>query len=358
MSDYRLALDEALVPGGGSSSSSEEGSTSSRFAYWSSQYSKYKTQLVIAAVVATLVLVVVIVAAAVVLSRGGGAGGGHHAVFDSSSSTGSAGGGGGGGGMSGGSGGGGGGGGGRGGGSGRGPPSGGFPSGGFPSGGPDPFSSGAEPPPPPPPMESSGSATGGGGESGSCSNTTKVIEQGPFFVDEKLDRSDLFSTAQGVLVVLHLPIYNSSATQCIPLPGAQVDIWEADSAGLYSDEASEGTKNQTWLRGYQTTDSSGAVTFRTVYPGWYQGRTTHIHVMVRTFDARGNTLYRSTTQLYFNDSLTDQIYQLAPYNARSSGRRTRNSADRIFSEAAVLPLAGNPTDGYKASKSIVVPFQR
>jgi protocatechuate 3,4-dioxygenase beta subunit len=74
--------------------------------------------------------------------------------------------------------------------------------------------------------------------------------------------------------------YTSSG--CSALAGAQVDVWHADAAGVYSDEAVKNTTGQTYLRGYQITDSNGVVTFKTVIPGWYSGRTIHIHVMIRT----------------------------------------------------------------------------
>ena len=191
---------------------------------------------------------------------------------------------------------------------------------------------------------------------GSCSNSTPVIEEGPYFVDERIDSGDLTATSKGVQIELTFPFYNTSATQCVPLgAGSWVDIWEADYQGKYSDIQSEGTKGLTFLRGYQVTDASGTVSFKTIYPGWYNGRTTHLHVMARTFDASGNTIYRSTTQVYFDDSLTDAIYTLAPYNTRGA-RTTRNANDRIYTSRLQLPLVGDAKAGYKATLSMVLPF--
>jgi hypothetical protein len=79
--------------------------------------------------------------------------------------------------------------------------------------------------------------------------------------------------------------------------------------------------------------------------------------MVRTFDASGNVLYRSTTQVYFDDSITDAVYTLAPYNTRPA-RSTRNNQDRIYSAKALLPLKGDIKAGYAATYPIVVPFVR
>ena len=191
----------------------------------------------------------------------------------------------------------------------------------------------------------------------SCTNSTSIIEEGPYFVDERINQADLYPTSPGLQLELTFNVYNTSSTQCVTLPGAWVDIWEANYNGKYSDEASEGTKGLTYLRGYQVTDKNGTVNFRTTYPGYYTGRTVHLHIMVRTFDAAGNVLYRSTTQVYFDDSISDAVFTLAPYNTRPA-RQTRNQQDRIFSQKAVLPLVGDIKSGYKAAYPVVVPFVR
>lgn len=86
-------------------------------------------------------------------------------------------------------------------------------------------------------------------------------------------------------------------TACGATLGAQADIWQTNAAGKYSDEASEGTSGQKWLRGFQTTDSNGRVQFATIYPRWYNGRTIHIHMKVR-FTANGQN-YVFNTQFFF-----------------------------------------------------------
>ena len=78
------------------------------------------------------------------------------------------------------------------------------------------------------------------------------------------------------------------------------------------------------MRGVQRTNAKGLAVFRTVYPGWYQGRTVHIHVKVHL---GGSVVH--TGQLYFRDSLTDAVYRRAPYNARAN-RDTRNATDAIY----------------------------
>ena len=105
--------------------------------------------------------------------------------------------------------------------------------------------------------------------------------------------------------------------------GAAVDIWHCDAGGVYSGFG-EGSASRTFMRGVQRTDAQGYAVFDTVYPGWYQGRTVHIHVKVHV---GGNVVH--TGQLYFADALTDAVYRRTPYSARGA-RTTRNSSDSIY----------------------------
>jgi len=183
--------------------------------------------------------------------------------------------------------------------------------------------------------------------------TTPEETIGPYFVDERLDRSDLTSgttrpgVVDGVPLGLNLAVYEVSGDACAPLPGAQVDVWHADALGTYSDEAALGTRGQTYLRGYQITDDDGAVTFRTIYPGWYSGRTVHIHILVRVFDASGNTALQLTTQMYFDDAITEEVLAGAPYDSRGKRDRT-NSSDSLYRKSLEASLA-RTADGYDAT---------
>jgi protocatechuate 3,4-dioxygenase beta subunit len=112
----------------------------------------------------------------------------------------------------------------------------------------------------------------------------------------------------------------------MPLAGAIVDLWHCDAAGTYSDVA--GAAGRKFLRGYQITDANGVAVFTTIYPGWYPGRTVHLHFKVR--NATANPAYEFTSQLYFDDAFTDQIYTQQPYAGRGA-RTTRNANDGIFS---------------------------
>jgi protocatechuate 3,4-dioxygenase beta subunit len=121
------------------------------------------------------------------------------------------------------------------------------------------------------------------------------------------------------------------ATTCRPVKNAAVDIWHADAAGVYSGFGS-GASSRTFMRGIQRTDARGLAEFRTVYPGWYEGRTVHIHVKVHV---GGNVVH--TGQLYFLDALTDKVYRAAPYSSRPN-RTTRNADDMIFRNGGARSL--------------------
>jgi protocatechuate 3,4-dioxygenase beta subunit len=160
--------------------------------------------------------------------------------------------------------------------------------------------------------------------------------EGPFYVAEKLNRSDIRvepsdkSMKAGVPLRLQFKVSGISGGACEPLSGAIVDIWHCDADGVYSDVRDGGfdTRGKKFLRGYQLTDANGVAEFITIYPGWYEGRAVHIHFKIRTDPAstRGSDF---TSQLYFDESVTDQVHQQAPYNRR--GRRTTtNDTDGIF----------------------------
>ena len=182
-----------------------------------------------------------------------------------------------------------------------------------------------------------------------CASLTPSKTIGPYFVEEKLERSDIRSdpstgtVTAGVPLALQLTLVNED-NGCEPLVGAQVDIWHADPSGKYSDESGEGTSGRKYLRGYQVSDSNGKVAFTTVYPGWYPGRTVHIHVRVRTFDSSGNATYDFVTQFFFDENLTDTVYQRSPYNSRGA-RTTRNANDNIYGSDGAGLLLSVKSDG-------------
>jgi protocatechuate 3,4-dioxygenase beta subunit len=147
------------------------------------------------------------------------------------------------------------------------------------------------------------------------------LTEGPYYIPGEKLRRNITDGRPGTPLILRLAVVDVST--CKPVRGAAVDIWHADAAGNYSGFAS-GSGSRTFMRGIQRTDAHGIAAFRTVYPGWYQGRTVHIHVKVHV---RGNVVH--TGQLFFSDALTDRVYRNAPYNQRPN-RTTRNANDSIF----------------------------
>lgn len=161
-----------------------------------------------------------------------------------------------------------------------------------------------------------------------CRMTPRMVE-GPFYFDPDLVRADITEGRAGVPLRLHLQITDGAT--CQPIEGARVDVWHCDATGQYSgydrqgDDQSISTKGEKFLRGTQTTSASGEVTFKTVYPGWYRGRTTHIHFKVLLDE---NAML--TGQIYLPDALSEYIFtNVAPYTARSAKRDTLNSTDWI-----------------------------
>jgi protocatechuate 3,4-dioxygenase beta subunit len=184
--------------------------------------------------------------------------------------------------------------------------------------------------------------------------------EGPYFVDEGLTRSDIRSDPAsgavhaGTLLSLWFLVSRVGSGGCQPLPGAVVDVWQCNAEGIYSDvdDPHFSTKGQRFLRGNQKTDHEGRATFRTIYPGWYPGRTVHIHFKLRTPPGAGPAA-EFTSQVYFDDALTDRVHAAPPYSGRGQGR-TRNAADRIFrSGGDQLLLAPRAVaDGYEATFAV------
>jgi protocatechuate 3,4-dioxygenase beta subunit len=143
--------------------------------------------------------------------------------------------------------------------------------------------------------------------------------EGPYYLDDAAVRRNVNEGRPGIPLTLRLLVVNASS--CKPIKGAAVEIWHCDAGGVYSGVQGD---TGTFMRGVQRTDAKGLAIFKTVYPGWYQGRTVHIHAMVHI---SGNVVH--TGQLYFPDAVTDAVYRRSPYSARPD-RTTRNAADSIY----------------------------
>jgi protocatechuate 3,4-dioxygenase beta subunit len=170
-------------------------------------------------------------------------------------------------------------------------------------------------------------AVSGSGPAGVSSGLVSCVlapeqTEGPYYLDDHKVRRNITEGRPGVPLALRLTVVDVS--NCKPIKGAAVDIWHCDAGGVYSGTSVQDTEDDRFLRGIQRTDAKGLALFRTIYPGWYQGRTVHIHVMVHI---GGNVVH--TGQLYFADTLTDTVYRRSPYSARSA-RTTRNAADSIY----------------------------
>jgi len=184
--------------------------------------------------------------------------------------------------------------------------------------------------------------------------------EGPYFLDMKLDRSDIRSdpsdgsVIDGVPLLLELRVSQITRQGCTPLSGAVVDLWHCDPFGVYSgvqDPRFDSTGKK-FLRGYQVTDDAGAARFTTVYPGWYPGRTVHMHFKIRS-NPSTQPSFEFTSQLYFDDALSDLVYRQSPYSSR--GRRMmRNHEDGVFKVGGdQLLLALTPHgQGYAATFDI------
>lgn len=184
-----------------------------------------------------------------------------------------------------------------------------------------------------------------------CTITPETTE-GPYYFDPALERADVTEGRPGRPTRLRLLIVDED---CRPIPGARVDIWHCDAEGIYSGYPNQpgglDTRGQSFMRGTQFADASGFVEFATVYPGWYPGRTPHIHFKVFL-----NETTVLTGQLFFPDEATDRIYAAhAPYNARSTGR-TRNDSDRIALRAGpeAVAMVEDTDDGALVTMTIGV----
>jgi protocatechuate 3,4-dioxygenase beta subunit len=197
-------------------------------------------------------------------------------------------------------------------------------------------------------------------------STTPTLTQGPFYLTDHPNTSDLVQDRPGRPLALTLTVVD---TRCAPVRDANVDVWHCDAAGVYGGignatgggpggggpgggggdfgAAHRGTP-ATWLQGYQTTGDDGGVRFTTIYPGWYPGRAVHIHMKVFV----GATSVH-TGQLFFPDDLSTTVFKTAPYRGAPD---TTNRADSIFrsagSAALLAPIAQG--DGFAASAQLVV----
>ena len=189
------------------------------------------------------------------------------------------------------------------------------------------------------------SGTGGSGGVNSCVLYPQQTA-GPFYLDLDTLRRDITEGKAGTPLQMVVRVQDES---CAPLKDLAVDLWHCDASGVYSGFRGQlgglDTSGETFLRGTQVTGEDGVAAFETIYPGWYPGRTTHVHFKVHT---SSNT--EATSQIYFPEDTTSQIYGTAPYDVRGQ-KDTSNSADGIAvaNPAPLAEVTGDSASGYVAT---------
>jgi protocatechuate 3,4-dioxygenase beta subunit len=185
------------------------------------------------------------------------------------------------------------------------------------------------------------------GTNSACAVTpTETV--GPFPSLTDLFRSDIREGKTGTLLTLTIKAVNVN-NNCAAVANANVAIWHVDAAGNYSQYGTQTA--QTFLRGIQTPNANGEVTFTTIYPGWYQGRATHIHVEVTI-----NGASVKVTQIAFPESVNAAVYGSGAYASRGTNP-IANASDNIFADSLSSELVtptGDPTNGYTATFQVGV----
>ena len=151
---------------------------------------------------------------------------------------------------------------------------------------------------------------------------TPEATEGPYWVDGALSRRNVTEGKAGVPLVIRFTVLN--AKTCKPIRNADVEIWHCDAFGTYSGVNGATTR---FLRGHQRSNALGKAEFLTLFPGWYPGRTPHIHMKV---SVGGNEVH--TGQVFFNEKVTTVVYKQAPYRSRGQ-YDTPHASDGIYSQA-------------------------
>ena len=199
------------------------------------------------------------------------------------------------------------------------------------------------------------SSTGGTGTNAACAVTPEETA-GPYpdrlgmINSPAFYRQDITEGRSGIPLTLTLTVVSVNGS-CAAVANAAVEIWQCDASGNYSEYSQPGYNGagQTFLRGLQTTDANGVATFKTIYPGWYAGRATHVHVQV----FRNGSLVK-TTQIAFPEDVSSTVYQTGAY-ASHGQNTTRNSTDNVFSDGTLYEMAtitGSAASGYTATLRI------
>jgi protocatechuate 3,4-dioxygenase beta subunit len=183
------------------------------------------------------------------------------------------------------------------------------------------------------------------------------LTEGPYYLDVELERSDIRTNTsdgaavEGAPLTLEWIVSQADGSACVPMADVVVDVWHCDALGVYSGVSGN---SGNFLRGFQRTDTSGKASFTTVYPGWYTGRAVHIHFKIRT-DADSSAGFEFTSQLFFEDDFSKQVYTTGVY-AQKGPQDVLNASDQIYNQSGgqTLLAVTQEGDGYKATFPIAV----
>lgn len=189
-------------------------------------------------------------------------------------------------------------------------------------------------------------------------NVSPRETRGPFptKTPTEMVKSNITSDRKGIALLINLTVVDKT-NDCKPLTGAHVDIWHCDKDGNYSEYGNHpmqrnDLRSEHFLRGRQTADENGRVSFLSIYPGWYNGRAPHIHLEV--FDKNGRSLL--VTQVAFPEEASKKVYSSTLYSNRGQAD-TANDRDNVFADSLseqMGTITGNLTDGFTLSSTIVV----
>ena len=195
-------------------------------------------------------------------------------------------------------------------------------------------------------------------KSGGCGETDSESD-GPYPLYNSrgslMQRVDITDGKQGTPLQMTITVKNIN-DNCNVVSDARVDIWHCDKDGYYSGYTNSGylgSQNNSSLvfcRGYQLTDANGVVTFQTIYPGWYAGRVTHIHVQVTVA-----SVLKLTSQIAFPEDINTEVYNTSLYVSHGQNP-TKNTTDNIIRDSLSNELAKvtGSSGGYNLEHTIFV----
>ncbi|KAG5637239.1 hypothetical protein H0H81_005284 [Sphagnurus paluster] len=167
------------------------------------------------------------------------------------------------------------------------------------------------------------------------------VMEGPYYINNEYVRTDLTETQAGVKLVLDIGVVD--IVTCTPLPNAFVELWAANATGEYGGYPAGNPTHvhtETFLRGGYYTNANGIVEITTLYPGFYESRTAHIHTMIHKDwqqHANGTLISQSGSlvhvgQFFFEETWNDKIYETLPYTTNKQPR-TLNTEDELIEGA-------------------------